>query len=394
MFNFPHPPPLGLYVHIPWCVRKCPYCDFNSHAQPEELPESAYVTALIQDFEQETYRIEGRTIETIFIGGGTPSLFQPGSIEKLLEGISAQAAVCANAEITLEANPGAVEHGRFQELRSAGVNRLSIGIQSFNDQRLQQLGRVHDSTEAVAAVQSARDAGFDNFNLDLMFGLPDQTPAAAAEDLTRAIALEPTHISHYQLTIEPNTLFHAKPPVLPDDDAVFDMQERCCELLAAAGYAQYEVSAFARPRQRSRHNLNYWRYGDYLGIGAGAHGKMTNSLAHGITRTWKQRQPAAYMKAAAGSNAAGGSRQVTPEDAAFEFMLNSLRLNEGFTVTDFEAGTGLPLRIAGPGLDLALERGLLEHEGDRFCPSVLGRRFLNNLTELFLPKLSDNGTIV
>jgi putative oxygen-independent coproporphyrinogen III oxidase len=288
------PPPLSLYVHVPWCVRKCPYCDFNSHAA-KSVPEAEYVRALLDDLRQESPSVEGRSVQTVFIGGGTPSLLSGAAVGDLLEGIAATVDLAADAEVTLEANPGTVERARFSAFRTAGVNRLSIGVQSFDDARLRTLGRIHTGREAAAAADAARAAGFDNFNLDLMFGLPDQTVAHAASDLRRAIDLEPAHLSWYQLTLEPNTRFHQFPPRLPDDDAVAAMQTEGAALLRSSGFGQYEVSAFANPGRRCAHNLNYWTFGDYLGIGAGAHGKLTRSADASIERTWKERSPERYL---------------------------------------------------------------------------------------------------
>src|SRR5262245_31643951 len=299
-------PPLSLYVHLPWCVRKCPYCDFNSHEGRGALPFDAYVDALLADLDFDLPLVWGRTIHSVFFGGGTPSLLRPGVCDAFLQAASSRLRFAPSCEITLETNPGTAEHGRFELYRNAGVNRLSFGIQSFDDGSLQRLGRIHDSGEAEAAVKLAQDAGFDNINLDLMYALPQQTLAMAERDLERAFALQPTHVSHYQLTLEPNTMFAARPPAgIPDDDASWEMQEHCQALLAQAGYAQYEVSAYARPDRQCAHNLNYWRFGDYLGVGAGAHGKLTLGGEQSILRRWKVKHPADYL-AKAGSDAAIG----------------------------------------------------------------------------------------
>ncbi|MFC0676986.1 radical SAM family heme chaperone HemW [Lysobacter korlensis] len=379
------PPPLSLYVHIPWCVRKCPYCDFNSHEQRGELPFAQYVDALLADLDFDLPLVWGRTVHTVFFGGGTPSLMPPEQIERFLQGASSRLRFAPGCEITMEANPGTAEYGRFEGYRSAGVNRLSFGIQSFDDGCLQRLGRIHDSGEAEAAVRLAQDAGFDNINLDLMYALPQQTLSMAEHDLERAFALQPTHISHYQLTLEPNTVFAARPPVgIPDEDAGWDMQERCQQLLARAGYGQYEVSAYARPGRRCAHNLNYWRYGDYLGIGAGAHGKLTLGHEQTILRRWKLKHPARYLAAAGTPDAIGGDDRIEPARRPFEFMLNALRLVDGFALDDFIYGTGLPVAAIEPSLAIAEERGWLEREGALVRPTELGRRFTNDVVELFL----------
>jgi oxygen-independent coproporphyrinogen-3 oxidase len=378
-------PPLSLYVHLPWCVRKCPYCDFNSHAQRGALPFDAYVDALLADLRHDLPLAWGRTVRTVFFGGGTPSLFPPQAIDRLLQEASALLRFAPDCEVTLETNPGTAEHGRFEGYLAAGVNRLSFGVQSFDDGCLQRLGRIHDSREAVAAVRLAREAGFDNFNLDLMYALPGQTLAMAEDDIARAIALEPAHVSHYQLTLEPNTLFAARPPEgLPGHDEAWDMQERCQALLDAAGYAQYEVSAYARPGRRCAHNLNYWRFGDYLGIGAGAHGKLTLGAEQAILRRWKVKHPAAYLAAAGTPAAIGGDERIAPERRPFDYMLNALRLNEGFPLPEFEARTGLPRDAIAGELAQARARGWVGLEGDRVVPTELGRRFTNDVIGLFL----------
>ena len=378
-------PPLSLYVHLPWCVRKCPYCDFNSHEGRGALPFAAYVDALVADLDHDLPLAWGRTVHSVFFGGGTPSLFPPEAIDAFLQQASSRLRFAPEAEITLETNPGTAEHGRFEGYRAAGVNRLSFGIQSFDDGCLQRLGRIHDSREAVAAVELARAAGFDNFNLDLMYALPGQTLAMAQDDITRAIALEPTHVSHYQLTLEPNTVFAARPPRgIPDHDAAWDMQEACQAMLADAGYAQYETSAYARPGRQCAHNLNYWRFGDYLGIGAGAHGKLTLGAEQAILRRWKLKHPTAYLAHAGSDAAIGGDERIGPERRPFDFMLNALRLNEGFALSLFEARTGLPRSAIAARLGAAVERGWLESDGERVVPTEFGRRFANDVIELFL----------
>ena len=382
-------PPLSLYVHLPWCVRKCPYCDFNSHEYRGEggrgaPPFAAYVDALLADLDHDLPLAWGRTVQTVFFGGGTPSLFPPEAIDAFLQQASARLRFAPGCEITLETNPGTAEHGRFEGYRAAGVNRLSFGIQSFDDGCLQRLGRIHDSREAVAAVQLARDAGFDNFNLDLMYALPLQTLAMAEDDIARAIALQPAHISHYQLTLEPNTVFAARPPAgIPDHDASWDMQERCQALLADAGYAQYEVSAYARPGRQCAHNLNYWRFGDYLGVGAGAHGKLTLGSEQDILRRWKVKHPAAYLASAGSAAAIGGDERIDPPRRPFDYMLNALRLNAGFALSEFEARTGLPRSAIAKELSVARARGWIEGD-ERIVPTELGRRFTNDVIGLFL----------
>ena len=399
MLNFSSLPPLSLYVHIPWCVRKCPYCDFNSHEASSgrsrhpafrdisaslhvTIPEQEYIDALLRDLEQDLPRVWGRIVHTIFIGGGTPSLFSPEAIDRLLSGIRARLSLDQNVEITLEANPGTVELERFKGFRAAGINRLSIGIQSFDEEKLKALGRIHGREEALRAAEAARAAGFDNFNLDLMFGLPGQTVEQALMDMRTAIALGPTHLSAYQLTIEPNTLFHARPPVLPDDDTTWEMQSQLQTELAAADYRQYEVSAYARPGYECRHNLNYWKFGDYLGIGAGAHAKITT--ASGITRLWKVKHPNEYLRTAGTPASIGGEQLLSRHDAAAEFMLNALRLVDGFPSPLFQERAGLPISACETELALAENKGLIEWDTRAIRPTPQGRRFLNNLLELFV----------
>jgi len=387
MFHFDAPPPLSLYIHLPWCVRKCPYCDFNSHEARAEIPEDAYVDALLRDLETELPHAWGRSVRTIFLGGGTPSLFSPEAIARLLTGVRARLPVAPDAEITLEANPGTIDTERFRGFRAAGVNRLSIGVQSFAPEKLKALGRIHDSEQALGAAVAARAAGFDNFNLDLMYGLPEQTLEQARADIRTAIALAPTHLSAYQLTLEPNTLFHAHPPKLPDNDDTWAMQQALEQELATHGFQQYETSAYAQSGRQCRHNLNYWRFGDYLGIGAGAHGKLSGP--DGITRRWKLKQPKDYLAHAGTARALGGETQLTPPDAAFEFMLNALRLTDGFDSALFGARTGLALSALQPALAAAQHKGLLSVDDDRIGPTDLGRRFLNDVQLLFLPATPD-----
>ena len=377
------PPPLSLYIHIPWCVRKCPYCDFNSHAVNGDLPEADYVTALLSDLEQDLPRVAGRTVETVFIGGGTPSLFSPEAIHMLLEGVRVRLSLSPDAEITLEANPGTAESSKFCGFRAAGINRLSMGVQSFNDRHLQALGRIHDSHEAEMAAEIAVAAGFANFNLDLMFGLPGQTCDEALADIRRAVRLNPTHLSFYQLTLEPNTLFHRFPPPLPNDETIWEIQDACQALLAEQGYRQYEVSAYAKPSFRCRHNENYWRFGDYLGIGAGAHGKLTDESGN-ITRIWKTRHPLRYLESAGASSGIGGSTLVEQAELPLEFMMNHLRLREGFAESAITSLTGLTMSAFEPALSRCFETGLLEsHAGHIRCTDQ-GWNFLDEVLTQFV----------
>lgn len=375
-------PPLSLYVHIPWCVQKCPYCDFNSHAVRDGVPDMDYVQALLRDLELDLPRVWGRRISSIFIGGGTPSLFSGEAITVLLAGIRARIPVLPTAEITLEANPGTADATHFAAYRQAGINRLSMGAQSFNDTQLQALGRIHNAQQIASAFQLARDAGFENINIDLMYGLPGQTIDRLTIDIEQALALAPEHLSYYQLTLEPNTLFHKRPPELPDDDVLATMQEQVEQQLAAAGYEHYEVSAYAQPGHQCRHNLNYWTFGDYLGIGAGAHGKLTNHSS--ITRLWKVRHPRDYLAGAGTTAALAGEQILNEHDRVAEFMLNALRLTNGFNASLFETHTGLPLSAVSREVAAATERKLLLHDQDILRPSDLGRRFLNDLVQHFL----------
>ncbi len=384
MFNFTTLPPLALYVHIPWCVRKCPYCDFNSHAAPSKIPERDYVDALLADLDQELPSVWGRVVRSIFIGGGTPSLFSAEAIDRLLVGIRARLSCKPDLEITLEANPGTIEHGRFGEFRAAGINRLSIGVQSFDDAMLDKIGRIHGRREAIRAVELAHRADFSSFNLDLMFGLPEQTPKQALTDLATAMDLEPAHLSWYQLTLEPNTYFHRHPPEPPDDDALWDMQQLGQASCAERGYTQYEVSAYAQPGMQCRHNLNYWQYGDYLGIGAGAHQKITDAAAQCIRRRWKVKHPRDYLAGAHDETRVGGGSMPTTADAVFEFLLNALRLNAGFDTALFEQSTGLAFELLRPALERAQSRGFLEYDEPWRCTQQ-GQRFLNDLLVEVLP---------
>lgn len=379
-------PPLSLYVHMPWCVRKCPYCDFNSHAAPAHLPEQQYVDALLADLDFDLEQVDRRSICSIFFGGGTPSLFSPEEIARLLEGVRARLPVDEGAEITLEANPGTIEHGQFAGYRAAGINRVSLGAQSFNEGHLRALGRIHHAHDIARAVDELRRAGIENFNLDLMYALPGQTLEQSLADVNQALALAPTHISHYQLTLEPGTVFYHRPPALPPDDEAWEMQQHCQEHLARGGFDQYEVSAYARSKRRCAHNLNYWRFGDYLGIGAGAHGKITDPARARVMRTLRTKQPREYLQRSPEERTQ--CQAVPQHDLPFEFMLNALRLVEGFDLQDFTCRTGLPLSRLNGQLETARGRGLLQLQERIVCPTELGLRFLNDLQGLFLG--SDN----
>jgi putative oxygen-independent coproporphyrinogen III oxidase len=392
-------PPLSLYIHIPWCVRKCPYCDFNSHEAREPVPEQRYVDALIADLEAALPLVWGRRVYTVFFGGGTPSVFSAGAVEQILDAVRARVPLATDAEITLEANPGTFEAEKFRAFRAAGVNRLSIGIQSFNPRHLKALGRIHDDGEARKAIAIARDH-FDNFNLDLMYGLPGQAVKEALEDVDTALSFSPPHLSCYHLTIEPNTYFHRFPPKLPDDDATVSMQEQIEARLAASGYDHYETSAFAKRASslvtsgsrgdsspqvmRCAHNLNYWTFGDYLGIGAGAHGKL--SFPDRILRQARHKQPRQYMETATAGSAVQEQHDVGTGEIGFEFMMNALRLNGGFPLALFEERAGLPLTSVLKPLEAAEAKGLIARDHQRVEPTALGRRYLNDLLQLFLPE--------
>ena len=375
-------PPLSLYLHVPWCVRKCPYCDFNSHVMPARLPEERYLAALRQDLEMQLPRIWGRPVETVFFGGGTPSVLSPEGVGRLLEEIGALVPLAAGAEITLEANPGTVDAGRFRAFRAAGVNRLSVGIQSFSDDQLKLLGRVHGSLEAHRAAEAAA-AHFERFNLDLMVGLPDQTLEGVRADVTQALRYAPSHLSCYQLTLEPHTPFYHDPPPLPDADTLDQGERAAHEALRAAGYEAYETSAWARGGDQCRHNLNYWRFGDYLGLGAGAHGKLSGPW--GIERQRRARQPEAYMCAVEGGAPVEEAVNVAAQDLPFEFMMNALRLCQGVPREMYERHTGLSLQGIQPLLNQLEEEGWLETDPHRLRPTLRGQRFLNDLLQRFLP---------
>lgn len=373
-------PPLALYLHFPWCVRKCPYCDFNSHELKEQLPEERYIDALLADVAVQAPRAAGREVVSLFLGGGTPSLFPPAALARLFEGLRQHLAISPDAEVTLEANPATVERGRFAEYAAAGINRVSLGAQSFNDETLKVLGRIHQRSDVLRAAEELHGSGLSNFNLDLMYALPHQDLRGALDDVEAALALAPAHISHYQLTLEPGTLFAARPPPLPDDELAWQMQLECQALLGTRGYAQYEVSGYARPGRQCRHNLNYWRFGDYLGVGAGAHGKL--SAPGTIARSTHLREPRRYFAAAA---AGPEWRDVPRADLPFEYMLNALRLNEGFAPGEFTAATTVPAEILIPTLQALAAEGLLELQQDRWRTTPRGLQFLNEVLQRFLP---------
>lgn len=380
--------PLSLYIHIPWCEKKCPYCDFNSHQAKETVNEAAYIEAVLADLGDDLAKYKSalgdRDLQSIFIGGGTPSLFSVSSIDVLLRGVEQQIAFTDDIEITLEANPGSSESEKFNGFRAAGVNRLSIGIQSFNAEHLKALGRVHNSSEALAAANYAKEAGFDNFNLDLMFGLPQQSLEQCLDDVKQAIELSPTHLSCYQLTIEPNTLFHHQPPVRPDDETLWEMQSELQPLLANNGYQQYEVSAYSQPDKQARHNRNYWQFGDYLGIGAGAHGKVTDSNGN-ITRHWKIKHPTSYLNAADEDNSFnGGINAIEVDQVPFEFMMNALRLTDGFSLELFEQRSNLPIETIKGTLEKHQNNGLISIDNKLVKPTERGRQLLDSLLQDYL----------
>lgn len=381
------PPPLSLYVHLPWCVAKCPYCDFNSHALQGQLPEERYIDALLADLEQDLPRVWERRVQTVFLGGGTPSLFSAAAIDRLMSGVRARLPLAPDAEVTMEANPGAVEYDRFEGYRAAGVNRISLGVQSFDNDQLRILGRIHSSDEAHRAIDNIKQAGFERFNIDLMWALPGQSAPEAIDDLNQALAIEPEHLSHYQLTLEPNTVFAARPPRLPAEDEVIDMQTECARILQDAGYDNYEISAWSRPGRASRHNLNYWGFGDYLGIGAGAHGKLTLPAEDAIRRTRRKSHPRPYLKGLEGGAFIAEDWQVPPDQLAFEYFLNRTRLAAPIDLAEFEQRTGLAIDSIQAPLERAMELGLLasgpsEHLIQR---TDLGGNYLNDLQALFLP---------
>ena len=376
-------PPLSLYIHLPWCVRKCPYCDFNSYAVRDALPEAAYVEALARDIESQAVEVSGRPIVSIFFGGGTPSLFTPEAIGRVLEAARRHLTVAPDAEVTLEANPGTIERGRFTGYREAGVNRVSLGAQSFDADQLKALGRIHSPQETTRAAEELHAAGLTNFNLDLMYALPGQDVAGAVRDIEQALSLEPAHLSHYQLTLEPGTQFAANPPSLPADDLAADMLSACHEHLARAGFSRYETSGYARPGRQCRHNLNYWTFGDYLGVGAGAHGKLTDTASDTIVRTTQQREPRRYL---AMSPRASARQPIAARDLPFEFMMNALRLTEGFERASFSERTGLDWNVVQRNFDVFQSRGLVVVDGETCRPTPFGVRFVNEMLVGLLPE--------
>lgn len=383
MLNFNQPLPLSLYVHIPWCVRKCPYCDFNSHEAKGSVPEEIYTAALLQELDSRLPLLQSRSIKSIFFGGGTPSLFSAQAIANILNGIEKRIHFNPDIEITLEANPGTLEQARFSGFRQAGINRLSLGIQSLQDDKLKSLGRIHDTAQAIKAIQIAKQCGFTNFNLDLMYGLPQQSLEDALADLQLAMSFEPSHLSWYQLTIEPNTVFYKQTPALPPDDLTWDMQLAGQALLKQSSFQQYEISAYAKPAKQCVHNYNYWEFGDYLGIGAGAHSKITDITTGRVLRFAQVRQPKDYLQIE--KRQPIHSQEVSTPDLAFEFMLNALRLTQGATITQFTQHTGLLLQEIDDTVKLAKERGLMIHDSHQLCATELGMKFLNDLTAMFLP---------
>ena len=384
MLNLQSAPTLSLYIHTPWCVRKCPYCDFNSHTIKDELPEEQYLQALLSDLEQDLPRVWGRRVQSIFIGGGTPSVLSADFYDRLFSALRALLMLSANAEITMEANPGTTDYAKFKGFHEAGINRISMGVQSFDDQHLKALGRIHNADEVLKAFEAARKAGFTNINLDLMFGLPAQTVQQGLSDIEQALQLQPEHLSYYQLTIEPNTLFHAQPPSLPDDDRIWEIQREAQQLMVEQGYAQYEVSAYARPSRQCVHNRNYWEFGDYLGIGAGAHSKLTDVNQQKIRRLVKEKHPREYLNKTAQSSAIISEQVLSRNDLALEFMMNALRLSEGFPVALFAERTGLPITVVGEPLQQAEHQGLIEWTLESIRPTEKGKWFLNDLLTLFL----------
>ena len=379
------PPPLSLYVHLPWCVRKCPYCDFNSHAVKDALPADEYIQALIADLEHELPGVWGRPVGSIYFGGGTPSLFSAGQVGTFLAAARARLNLRPDVEITLEANPGTIERDSFAAYADAGVNRVSLGVQSFDDGMLKAIGRIHGRREIEQSLQSLASSAISNFNIDLMFALPGQGMAQSRRDVEMAVAAAPAHISFYQLTIEPNTAFAASPPPLPEEDAAWEMQQAGLEMLEANGYRQYEISAFAQTDRQSRHNMNYWRYGDFLAIGAGAHGKITTAADGRVRRYAKHRHPRRYLQAAGTGEWCAETRVLGEDELVFEFFLNQLRLKQGVIIGDFAARTGLPWQAVETRVQKAVDKGLLEVRGERLISTPLGWRFVNDIQQIFLP---------
>jgi len=378
-------PPLSLYVHMPWCVRKCPYCDFNSHVAPEKLPAEQYLQALVADLEQDLPLVWGRPLGSIYFGGGTPSLFSADQIGTVLSAVRARLDLRPDIEITLEANPGTIEHDSFTAYAAAGINRVSLGVQSFDDDLLKCIGRIHGRQEIEQSLQSLKESGISNFNIDLMFALPGQSPAQSRQDIELAINAGPAHISFYQLTVEPNTAFAVQTPILPVDDLAWDMQQTGLDMLEAAGYGQYEISAFAQTGRQSRHNINYWRYGDFLAIGAGAHGKITLPAVGEVQRYAKHRHPKRYLQGMESGDWLAEKRLLSSEDRVFEFFLNQLRLKRGVHMDDFSARTGLSWQVVESRVQQAIDKGLLEVCDQRIMPTGLGWKFVNDIQQMFLP---------
>jgi putative oxygen-independent coproporphyrinogen III oxidase len=378
-------PPLSLYVHMPWCVRKCPYCDFNSHTAPEKPPAEEYIEALVADLEQDLPLVWGRPVQSIYFGGGTPSLFSAAQIETFLSAARARLNLRPDVEITLEANPGTIERDSFPAYAQAGINRVSLGVQSFDDSLLESVGRIHGRNEIEKSLSSLQAAGISNFNIDLMYALPGQSPDQSISDIQLAIEAGPAHISLYQLTIEPNTAFAVKPPMLPDEDMAWDMQQAGLEMLESNAYGQYEISAFSKTEKQSRHNMNYWRYGDFLAIGAGAHGKITSAADGQVQRYSKHRHPKRYLNGLASGDWRAELRVVNDKELVFEFFLNQLRLKQGVTINDFSSRTGLPWKVVESRVNKAVDKGLLEVRDQRICPTALGWKFVNDIQQLFLP---------
>ena len=378
-------PPLSLYVHMPWCVRKCPYCDFNSHTAPDQLPAKQYIQALVADLEQDLPLVWGRPVQSVYFGGGTPSLFSAGHIATFLSAARARLDLRPDVEITLEANPGTIERDSFSAYAEAGINRVSLGVQSFDDILLRRIGRIHGLQEIEKSLQSLRSAGISNFNIDLMFALPGQSPAQSRRDIELAINAAPAHISFYQLTIEPNTAFAAQPPQLPDDDMAWDLHQTGLNMLEENAYTQYEISAFAKSEKQSRHNMNYWRYGDFLAVGAGAHGKISTAADGRVQRYAKHRNPRRYLQGLDCGDWRAETRILSDEELIFEFFLNQLRLKQGVTIDDFSARTGLPWSIVESRVQNAADKGLLEVRQALVSPTALGWRFVNDTQQMFLP---------
>ncbi|MFV2060697.1 MAG: radical SAM family heme chaperone HemW [Gammaproteobacteria bacterium] len=388
MIQFTTLPPLSLYIHFPWCVKKCPYCDFNSHEKKSDFDETRYIDSLLKDAELALPEVWGRSIHSVFMGGGTPSLFSPESMDRLLSGLRSLLSIRPEVEITMEANPGTFDFGsnkeKFKEFRDTGINRLSIGVQSFNDDFLHSLGRIHTGGNAITAIETAQNAGFNSINLDLMYGLPGQNRKQAEADIQTAIDLQTTHISHYQLTIEPNTYFHKSPPVLPNDDTTWEMQCQCQDILANNNYQHYEISAYAANNKHCKHNLNYWHFGDYLGIGAGAHSKISNAHQQHINRQWRVKNPRDYMNKVIENGHIGGSQILTRKDIGLEFMMNALRLTDGFEIDVYNRHTGCQINLIDTALNEAEQKNWITRDTKKIQATETGKRYLNNLMELFV----------